>query len=301
MRVIWISVVLFAVLMIVGVGYYEPDISAQLAASAEKTEKAEKEKIVDNPFAEEVAASDKVELPSLPEQSQPSLVAVSTADVTDTTNAINSDPLAQVASNASSEKPVQDVLSETPENTPSLVDNSKLQTTIGETTSQASTEASISEGEAVSTGASELSRNENEPQRKLGLAMLELEKENKRNKIAVIVHRDNNQELSAKEIKAMYMDRLTKWNDGSAVMLYNLPLGDKFRDKFSRNILNMTALEADAAETQRRELHINVNPVDVKAKNIVVSYVEQHPNALAYVPLVMVRDKSNVKVILTIP
>ena len=97
------------------------------------------------------------------------------------------------------------------------------------------------------------------------------------------------------------MDRLTRWKDGSRVMLYNLPLGDKFREKFSETILEMTALEADTAENKRRELHINANEVEVKAKNIVVSYVEQHPNSVAYVPLSMVRERSSVKVILTIP
>lgn len=98
----------------------------------------------------------------------------------------------------------------------------------------------------------------------------------------------------------MYMDKLTRWDDGKPVMLYNLPLGDKFREKFSQRILNMSALKADKLELQRRENHRAINPVKVKAKNIVVSYVERHPNAIAYVPLSEINDRASVKVVLTI-
>lgn len=119
--------------------------------------------------------------------------------------------------------------------------------------------------------------------------------------IAVIVHSSNQQSLSSAEIRAMYMDKLTRWNDGSRVTLYNLPLGDQDREKFSKSILEMTALEADKLETQRREQHKTVNPVKVKAKNIVVSYIERHPHAIGYVPLSEVNERSNVRVLMTIP
>lgn len=138
-------------------------------------------------------------------------------------------------------------------------------------------------------------------EKKLGLAMIAFEKEKNKEKVAVIVHQSNTQQLTEKEIKALYLDRLTRWQDGSKVMLFDLPLGDKYRDKFSKSILKMTALEADLQESKRRELRIKANDVEVKAKNVVVSYVEQNPRAVAYVPLNLVREKSNVKVILTIP
>jgi hypothetical protein len=63
----------------------------------------------------------------------------------------------------------------------------------------------------------------------------------------------------------------------------------------------MSALEADAAESQRRGNNLVVNPVQIKAKNIVISYVERDPNAIAYVPLSMVREKSSIKVVMTLP
>ena len=134
----------------------------------------------------------------------------------------------------------------------------------------------------------------------LGLLARSAEKRRNENKVAVIVHHENDQLLTEQEIRAMYMDRLTQWDDGSKIMLYNLPLGDKHREKFSRRVLNMSALQADEAESVRRDNNVAINPVRVKAKNIVVSYVERYPNAIAYVPLTMIRDRSKVKIVMTL-
>lgn len=131
-------------------------------------------------------------------------------------------------------------------------------------------------------------------------SFLSYRKPETKNKIAVIIHSDNPQMLSPREIRAMYMDKLTRWDDGKRVMLYNLPLGDKYREQFSKRILNMSALEADKLELERRENNLAINPMKVKAKNIIVSYVERHPNAIAYVPLSEISDRANVKVVLTI-
>ena len=287
MRVIWISIVLFAALVVAGIWLYEPDAGTAMPAAIEKS--------LNNPFAEEETASTDVELPALPQEP----VAVAASNVAGSAVAGSTNAGAALVENSvASNEPVQGSVSENLSNKPVLSDQPDTPAVVGKVVSNAAEQDSNADpGNETTIGKTD---GETEPP-KLGLAMLELQKENNRNKIAVIVHADNPQELTAEEIKAMYMDRLTRWEDGSKVMLYNLPLGDKFREKFSKNILNMTALEADSAELQRRELKINANPVYVKAKNIVVSYVEQNPNAVAYVPLVMVREKSNVKVIMTIP
>ena len=281
MRVIWISIVLFVVLVVAGIGLYEPDNDPVAPAAIEKP--------LDNPFAEERTASNDVDLPALPRQSLPV-----EANITE--------PQSGAENSVSSIDSIEDSTIDNPPTEPMLPGVSKPQNAVGEISNNVNTAVkTVSSTDSVNQAVLQTTENELANAPKLGLAMLELEKENKRNKVAVIVHQDNPQQLTVEDIKAMYMDRLTRWQDGSKVMLYNLPLGDKFREKFSQNILNMTALQADSEELQRRELNIKVNPVEVKAKNIVISYVEQHPNAVAYVPLVMVREKSNVKVIMTIP
>lgn len=269
MRVIWISTGLLGVFLVALFAFYEPQPDEGQLANSGPT-------VIDNPFVEEKVQDDtankQVELAVLPaEQVTPS-------------NKNNAPDNSIIASPGQTSPQDPEIKSN-----PSIVNVEKAEEVV----------ASVSDNpESIVL---EKPKQIEEKGKKPGLAMIVLEKEQQKNKIAVIVHETNPQKLTEKEIKALYLDRLTRWQDGSRVMLYDLPLGDKYRDKFSRSILNMTALEADKQEARRRELRIKGNDVEVKAKNVVVSYVEQHPNAVAYVPLNLVRDKSSVKIVLTIP
>ncbi len=271
MRVIWISVFLFLVVFGISVVLHEPAENPQEQQPAQEATNAA------DPFIEDELPNKQVELAALPaEQAQES--------------ATSSPELQQHVDAAAVEQlPDQNAIA------PSEPDEQVSMLTSEET--DADNKASLVPVNEV--GAPEA---ESSPQTKpLGLLARSIEQKKNQNKIAVIVHQQNDQLLTIDEIRAMYMDRITQWQDGSKIMLYNLPLGDRHREKFSKNILNMTALEADEAESQRREHNAAINPVRVKAKNIVVSYVERDPNAIAYVPLSMVREKSNVKVIATLP
>ncbi|WP_455375503.1 hypothetical protein [Kaarinaea lacus] len=274
MRVIWISVGLLAVFLVALFAFYDPQQDPAQSASVNTP-------VVDNPFVEEktveTTAGKEVELAVLPaDHVDPPKTNNASAELTETTALVSTEVVTNTAA------PAQE--NSISEGKPS-VEN------------EAVAVASEESNSIVVEKPGEVKKDE----KKLGLAMIVLEKEQKKNKIAVIVHETNPQKLTEKEIKALYLDRLTRWQDGSRVMLYDLPLGDKYRDKFSRSVLKMTALEADKQESKRRELRIKANDVEVKAKNVVVSYVEQNPNAVAYVPLNLVRDKSNVKIVLTIP
>jgi len=295
MRVIWLSVGLLATFIVVLIALDEPEPDQTLVSPVAA--------VPDNPFVEEES----------PAQSSPVNIdlAVLPAAV-DKIPQTASEGVASQSNISSAQMEESGILSDQPSavitktvsETSSLPAGSAKVAT--QSLSQSSTPPIVKE---VASGDSPLNEvavekeaeSDASDHKKLGLAMMVLEKENKKNKVAVIVHESNSQTLTEKEIKALYLDRMTRWQDGTRVMLYNLPLGDKIRDKFSTSVLKMSALEADSQETKRRELHINANQVEVKSKNVVVSYVEQHPNAVAYVPLSLVRDKSNVKVILTIP
>ena len=264
MRVIWISVGLLLVVGMAGFLMFETEISESLEVSQQAN--------LENPFVDETPAGDSaktdIDLVVLPN------------------DASSSDSPPNVASAETSTSSDQSVRSTSiSKETNEQIDQAIL---VEDTTSVLAEQPAP---EAIAK----------KEKKKLGLSMLAFEKEKKKNKVAVIIHENNSQQLTAQEIKALYLDRLTRWHDGSKVMLFNLPLGDKYRDKFSKSVLKMSALEADKQESKRRELRIKANDVEVKSKNVVISYVEQHPNAVAYVPLSLVRDKSNVKVILTIP
>jgi len=271
MRVIWISVFLFLMVFGISVVLHEPFENPQEQQPAQEATNAA------DPFIEDEVTNKQVELAALPaEQAQesvssspesPSHVDSTVAGQLPDQNAIApSQPDAQVSLLTLEETATEDIASSVPMN--------EVDTPATEPPSQT---------------------------KPLGLLARSIEQKKNENKIVVIVHQENDQVLTINEIRAMYMDRITQWQDGSKIMLYNLPLGDRHREKFSKNILNMTALEADEAESQRREHNAAINSVRVKAKNIVVSYVERDPSAIAYVPLSMVREKSNVKVIATLP
>ncbi len=278
MRVIWISLGLSAVFLVALFAFYEPQQDQALLTAGDPP-------VINNPFVEEITASG-----SADKQVDLAVLPVGQNDASSPANVAENTTLPATTS-------VANVAAEKKETiTASLPDNNANQggaPVVNEPveTGVASSNASVAD-EPVQ---------KDKEEKKLGLAMLAFEKEKQKNKVAVIVHETNSQKLTEKEIKALYLDRLTRWQDGSKVMLYDLPLGDKYRDKFSQSVLKMTALEADKQESKRRELRIKANDVEVKAKNVIVSYVEQHPNAVAYVPLNLVREKAGVKIVLTIP
>jgi hypothetical protein len=273
MRVIWISIGIFVAVFAISFGLHSPDMDPQISTSAETKPQ------IENPFVEDGSVENQAQLAALSEnrksenqQSQNQLSEIQQSDETQ-----NQNPQENVAAVVEPDNVVEATQDQV---------NIQNNQAVSENTSDAKAVAEQSDSSSQ--------------KKQLGLLARSAEKRRNANKIAVIVHNENDQLLTAQEIRAMYMDRLTQWKNGSKIMLYNLPLGDSHREKFSQRVLNMSALQADEAESQRRDNNVAINPVLVKAKNIVVSYVERNPNAIAYVPLTMVRDKSKVKVILTL-
>jgi len=277
MRVIVISVALLIAFVIMAIGFVKSERTPYPVVETVTT-------VVENPFADDIHKDKQVALPTLPPSASASNSSATSANTQSSNEATYANGSATVSDNpAYSEQTAQATMATGP-----VVAGNSTSPNIESSNGQ------------LGTGNNSTDAGMLEKPRKLGLAMLELEKEKRKNLIGIIVNQKNTQELSESEVKAMYLDRLNQWRDGSSVLLFNLPLGDKYRDKFSQKILNMTALDADQAESARREAHVNKNRVQVKASNIVVSYVEQHTNAIAYVPLSMVYDKSNVRVVLVI-
>ena len=263
MRVIWISIGIFITVFAIAFGLHDPDADSPFFAS-EQTKPQ-----IENPFVEGEPENNQADLTASSENKQQENLQ---SNVNQTLNSQE-----DVAVFAPSNGAVDSI-----QKSADGIDNQTL-------------ESNIDQEPAV------VAQSEPTTQKKqLGLLARSAELRRNANKVAVIVHQENDQPLTEQEIRAMYMDRLTHWKDGSKVMLYNLPLGDKHREKFSQHVLNMSALQADEAEMQRRDNNMAINPVRVKAKNIVVSYVERNPNAIAYVPLSLVRDRYNVKVVMTL-
>ena len=276
MRVIWISLVIFIAAFAIAFGLHDPDAGAQLSAAGES------KPAIENPFVEDKAADEQVNLAALPQNQQSN---IKQEDLNTPANVVDN-----IADPAVVE-PMQNQ------------DITSSSQTAAENPGDGKTAAIQNAGSQNEVAAAENSGEQSDAtpiKKPLGLLARSAEQRRNVNKVAVIVHQENDQPLTPQEIRAMYTDRVTHWKDGSKVMLYNLPLGDKHREKFSQRVLNMSALQADEEESIRRDNNAAINPVRVKAKNIVVSYVERNPNAIAYVPLSLIRDKSNVKVIMTL-
>jgi hypothetical protein len=267
------------VLLVVAFGFYQPVLNSQQSINDQQPD------LVADPFAEDepVAEETEVTLAALPQNTadkspEPAVENPEHRELTNTQ---------EKSTNFSSETDTAGVINSTGDQLSSGNLTGNANSDIGKT--------------ALTTQTDTTDTNQVVAHRTSALSIPSFSQKPENDKLAVIVHADNRQSLTPREIRAMYMDKLTRWDDGRRVMLYNLPLGDKHREQFSRRVLNMTALEADKLELERRANNRAINPVKVKAKNIVISYVERHPNAIAYVPLSQVRERSEVKVIMTFP
>ncbi|WP_455201586.1 hypothetical protein, partial [Kaarinaea lacus] len=268
MRVVWISIVIFLAIFAISFGLHNPDLKLEIPTTAESKPQ------IENPFVEDEPIEKQVEVAVFSGNQQPEVNKPENLPSSENEILNSQDDVAAVVAPANTIEAKTDQINK--QNNQAVSENPENGQTVAEQSESAS------------------------PKRQLGLLARSAEKRRNKNKIAVIVHEENDQLLTAQEIRAMYMDRLTQWEDGSKIMLYNLPLGDSHREKFSQRVLNMSALQADEAESQRRDNNAAINPVHVKAKNIVVSYVERYPNAIAYVPLSMIRDNSRVKIVMTL-
>jgi len=300
MRVLWISVFIFLVVVLISLVLHEPAENKPVLQSSLGVSQPS-DPFVSEPFVSDKVQDKQVELAALPgeplnaDEMQSQLLISPDASQSDgsqpeATQSLSADSSSSEDGQNLTTADVQqaDAVADAESHTNNVAINDS-ETIVSTNATEASNATEATELETSSTT------------RPLGLLARSIEKKKNQNKLAVIVHLENNQQLTIDEIRGMYLDKITHWQDGSRIMLYNLPLGDSHREKFSQNILNMSALEADEAESERRDNHVAINSVRVKAKNIVVSYVERDPNAIAYVPLSLVRDKSNVKVIATFP
>lgn len=115
--------------------------------------------------------------------------------------------------------------------------------------------------------------------------------------VAVIVNRSNPEALTIEQIKNIYSDQVTTWRSGQRIELYNLPDTQESREIFARNVLGMSGQASAAAESQRKTNNTLKNPSMTKRERLVVSIVAQKRNAIGYVPVYLVEDRKDVRVV----
>lgn len=119
--------------------------------------------------------------------------------------------------------------------------------------------------------------------------------------LVVIVNKANSNPVSKSDISNIYSDRITRWPSGERILILNLPLDSRERQRFSTAILDMSP--QDAAKEWSNRTITNRSQSDYRTKNaqVVVSYVERHENAIGYVPATVLNENDNVRVVYSIP
>jgi len=116
-------------------------------------------------------------------------------------------------------------------------------------------------------------------------------------KVAVIVNSANIQSLSKLDIKNIYSDIVTTWENGKTISVYNLPLKSPSREKFSEGVLKMSASSAEMELNNLKITNRMKNPQKEKREKLVVSIVARNPDAVGYVSSSLLENKTGIRVL----
>lgn len=118
--------------------------------------------------------------------------------------------------------------------------------------------------------------------------------------IVVIVNAENSQQLTEQQIKNIYADIVTQWDNGNKITVYNLYADEEARETFSQKVFGESAHKQVLAESNRKITNTIKNPSKTKSARLVLKMVSRNPNAIGYVPKSMVKDTTNVRIVLQI-
>lgn len=116
--------------------------------------------------------------------------------------------------------------------------------------------------------------------------------------VVVIVNSANNQAITKDDLRNMYEDRVTTWQSGQKVSLFNLPVSSPVRGIFSNSVLGASAQAAAAQEENRKITNALRNPSKTKRERLVVSIVSRKPNAIGYVAKKSTIGKTGIRIVM---
>lgn len=116
--------------------------------------------------------------------------------------------------------------------------------------------------------------------------------------VVVIVNSENTQSLTAEDIKNIYSDVVTTWDDGKRVRLYNLPAEDTARETFSRAIFGLSAREIVQQESNRKITNSVKNPSNTKRARLISTIVAKNKHAIGYLPKNLLKANKNIRILM---
>ena len=118
--------------------------------------------------------------------------------------------------------------------------------------------------------------------------------------VVVIVNSKNSQSLSAQQIKNIYSDITTKWENGNRISVFHLPLSNEAREAFSQTIFGESAQKQVSAELNRKITNTIKNPSKTKRARLVKKLVSRNPDAIGYIPKELLGKSKGIRSVLTI-
>jgi len=118
--------------------------------------------------------------------------------------------------------------------------------------------------------------------------------------VVIIVNAANSQQLSEQQIKNIYSDIVTQWDNGEKIEVFNLHVDDESREAFSQKVFGESARKLASAELNRKITNTIKNPSRTKNARLVAKLVAKKPNAIGYIPISLVKEVSNVRIVMQI-
>jgi len=118
--------------------------------------------------------------------------------------------------------------------------------------------------------------------------------------IVVVVNSNNMENISPEMIKQIYSDKRNFWKNGYEILLFELPVKDKSREKFSSTLLNKSAIASQSDWSNRYVKNTIKNTVKIKPQKLVAKFVSRNKYAIGYIPADIAKRQSNIRVIMTI-
>jgi ABC-type phosphate transport system substrate-binding protein len=100
----------------------------------------------------------------------------------------------------------------------------------------------------------------------------------------VIVHSSNSVgTMTAERVSAIFLKKVSKWNNGRRIMPVDLVAGSSAREKFSKGIHGKSISAIKSFWQQQVFSGRDVPPPEKTSDRQVIAYVEANPNAIGYV------------------
>lgn len=119
-------------------------------------------------------------------------------------------------------------------------------------------------------------------------------------RVYVVINENNMQEVNPETIKQIYSDRVSFWDNGEEILVFELPVKSNAREKFAQNVLNKSAISCQRDWSNRFINNTIKNAVKVKPQRLVARFVGMKLSAIGYVSESEMDNLSGLKIVMVI-